>query len=211
MESLRRSPLAVWNHYHHLYHSQETFQFWNLHLLPLKCWFENLNSDQSPKYFNLNLTDLYQCKLGLLKNKICIKSFLSLRFHRVLLSVIECVQEYRSIYLTYLNIQSFVSPDGVTAIFMNVLFDWVILCSLSTRHGHHRFPIQIRSSHLKWNVRDDMMVSEILNLERVLRFPSKNWRKQIAWSRILVTNFSGEFHAKFLFLWCWNETCWYLT
>ena len=75
MEALRRSPQAVWNHYHHLYHSQETFQFWNLHLVPLKCSFENLNSDQSPKYFNFNLTDLYQCKLRLLQNKIYIKSF----------------------------------------------------------------------------------------------------------------------------------------
>ena len=36
------------------------------------------------------------------------------------LSVIEFVQDYRSIHLTYLNIQSFLSQDGVTAIFMNV-------------------------------------------------------------------------------------------
>ena len=136
MEALRRSPLAVWNHYHHLYHSQETFQFWNLHLVPLKCSFENLNSDQSPKYFNFYLTDLYQCKLGLLQNKICIKSFFvsevspgSIVGHWI------CWIVNRSIYLTYLNIQSFLSPDGVTAIFTNVLLDWVILCSLSTRHG----------------------------------------------------------------------------
>ena len=78
MEALRRSPQAVWNHYHHLYHSRETFQFWNLHLVPLKCSFENLNSDQSRKYFYFNLTDLYQCKLVLLQNKIWIKSFFCL-------------------------------------------------------------------------------------------------------------------------------------
>ena len=192
MEPLRRSSLAVWNHYYHLYHSQETFQFWNLHLLPLKCWFENLNSDQNPKYFNFNLTDLCQCKLGLLQNKIYIKSFLSLRFHRVLLLVIEFVQEYRSIYLTYLNIQSFKVRMVIPPYWWMFFLYWVILCSLSTRYGHHRFPIQIRSSHSKWNVRDDRWcVPKFWTWSASCDFHLKNWRKQIPRSSILVAIFGN--------------------